>query len=298
MLRKAVLKAARSDAVRGAATSTHVLRGAYRKLVAGEDVSDAIAVANELSEQGLYSSIAYWAMPPEDMDQARSIAGGYQAALKALADAGLADRSDVSISLGSLGANLDDSGGRKLALDLADGICSHADKIGSTVTIEMGQPNTTGSTVDALLTLRRNHPTAGLVLQADLRRTEADCVSLSEAGSRIRLVKGAYGGPSDIAFSSRHDVDLSFVRCARALMEGQGTPMFATHDSRLIEITGALATLTDRSRRSYEYNLAYGVRPEEQRRLASAGERVRVYVPFGPAWYEYVVRSMSRGMRS
>ena len=131
------------------------------------------------------------------------------------------------------------------------------------------------------------------MLQAYLYRTEADCRDLSYAGSRVRLCKGAYREPESVAFQSRSDVDLSYVRCMKVLMAGQGYPMIASHDPRLIEIAEALAVRAHRQRGDYEYQMLHGVRPEEQRRLAAQGEKMRVYVPYGEEWYGYMVRRMA-----
>ena len=108
---------------------------------------------------------------------------------------------------------------------------------------------------------------------------------------RVRLCKGAYAEPAAEAFTARHDVDKSFARCLRILMAGPGYPMIATHDPRLIAITHSLGL--PRAPDSFEYQMLYGVRPDEQRRLASAGAQVRVYVPYGSDWYGYLVRRLA-----
>ncbi|GMA87795.1 hypothetical protein GCM10025868_30450 [Angustibacter aerolatus] len=133
----------------------------------------------------------------------------------------------------------------------------------------------------------------GAVLQAYLRRTEADCRDLATAGSRVRLCKGAYDEPASVAFTDRAEVDKSYVRCAKALMAGDGYPMLATHDPRLVDIGGALAVQHGRSQGAYEFQMLYGIRPDEQQRLADQGEKVRVYVPYGDEWYGYLVRRMA-----
>jgi Proline dehydrogenase len=131
------------------------------------------------------------------------------------------------------------------------------------------------------------------VLQAYLRRTEADCRELAHAGSRVRLCKGAYSEPESVAYQSRLDVDRSYVRCLNALLAGEGYPMFATHDPRLIAIAEERARWYDRTQESFEFQLLYGVRPGEQRRLSRAGYTTRVYVPYGTEWYGYLVRRLA-----
>jgi proline dehydrogenase len=115
--------------------------------------------------------------------------------------------------------------------------------------------------------------------------------ALAADGVRVRLCKGAYAEPVSEAFESRHDVDKSFARCLRILMAGPGYPMIATHDPRLIAITRSLGFA--RRPGSFEYQMLYGVRPDEQRRLAGEGAKVRVYVPYGSDWYPYLVRRLA-----
>jgi proline dehydrogenase len=141
--------------------------------------------------------------------------------------------------------------------------------------------------------LRAEYSELGCVVQACLRRSEADCRSLAGYGIRVRLCKGAYSEPESVAFTARRDVDTSYARCLRTLMNGPGYPMMATHDPRLIEITGSLAMLTGRAPDSFEYQMLYGIRPVEQRRLADTGARMRVYVPYGGDWYGYLVRRLA-----
>jgi proline dehydrogenase len=131
------------------------------------------------------------------------------------------------------------------------------------------------------------------VLQAYLHRTEADCRDLAYEGSRVRLCKGAYNEPDSVAMQGRDEVDQAYVRCAKILMAGAGYPMLATHDPRLIEVSEALALRHEREKGSYEFQMLYGVRRDEQRRLAEAGETMRIYVPYGTEWYGYLVRRMA-----
>jgi proline dehydrogenase len=133
----------------------------------------------------------------------------------------------------------------------------------------------------------------GAVLQAYLHRTEGDCRDLAVAGSRVRLCKGAYKEPESVAFQDSADVDKSYVRCLKVLMAGGGYPMVASHDPRLVEIAGALAARHHRAADTFEYQMLYGIRPEEQKRLADRGEQMRVYIPYGQEWYGYLMRRMA-----
>ena len=157
----------------------------------------------------------------------------------------------------------------------------------------MEDHTTTDSTLAILRDLRKDFPETGAVLQAYLHRTEADCRALAYEGSRVRLCKGAYNEPEEVAFQSELDVDRSYVRCLKVLLAGQGYPMIATHDPRLVEIASSLASRYGREQGSYEFQMLFGIRPEEQRRLVKAGERVRVYIPYGEEWYGYLMRRLA-----
>jgi proline dehydrogenase len=141
------------------------------------------------------------------------------------------------------------------------------------------------------------------VLQAYLHRTEDDCRALAYAGSRVRLCKGAYDEPSEVAFTDPDEVDKAYVRCLKILLghtssDGDCYPMIATHDPRLVEIASSLASRYGRAQGTYEYQMLYGIRPVEQRRLAAAGETVRVYIPYGTEWYGYLMRRLAERPRN
>ncbi len=157
----------------------------------------------------------------------------------------------------------------------------------------MEDHTTTDRTLATLRELRRDYPETGAVLQAYLHRTEADCRDLAHEGSRVRLCKGAYNEPETVAFTERHEVDRSYVRCLKVLMAGSGYPMVATHDPRMVKIASALATRNGRMPGTYEFQMLYGIRAEEQKRLARAGEQVRVYLPYGDEWYGYLMRRLA-----
>jgi proline dehydrogenase len=157
----------------------------------------------------------------------------------------------------------------------------------------MEDHTTTDSTLAILRELRSDFPETGAVLQAYLRRTEADCRDLAYEGSRVRLCKGAYKEPESVAYQGRRDVDRAYVRALNVLMAGHGYPMLATHDPRLVAITEELARRHDRAKDSYEFQMLYGIRPHEQERLAALGHKMRVYVPYGDEWYGYLVRRMA-----
>lgn len=292
MLRRTLLGLAASDRVKHLVSTLPVSSGIVSRFVAGESVDDAVAATRCLVDDGLLVSLDHLGEDTRDRAQADQTVEAYLTMLRRLADAGLTAGAEVSVKLSAVGQALPDRG-PKLALDNARTICHAARNAGTTVTLDMEDHTTTDSTLDILHQLRQDFPETGAVLQAYLHRTEADCRDLAYEGSRVRLCKGAYNEPESVAYQDKTDVDRSYVRCLKVLMQGSGYPMIATHDPRLIQIAGALASRAGRSAGSHEYQMLYGVRPEEQRRLAAAGERVRVYVPYGDEWYGYLMRRLA-----
>ena len=157
----------------------------------------------------------------------------------------------------------------------------------------MEDHTTVDSTLAILHELRRDHPGTGAVLQSYLFRTEDDARDLAVAGSRVRLVKGAYKEPASVAFQDRKDVDKAYVRALRTLFQGAGYPMVGSHDPRMIAIAQELAARNRRTPDTYEFQMLYGIRTAEQRRLADEGERMRIYVPYGADWYGYFMRRLA-----
>lgn len=266
-----------------------VSRGIVRRFVAGETTDDAVRVTRELVDAGLWVTLDHLGEDTTQREHAEAVVQAYLMLLDRLHEEGLAERAEVSVKLSAVGQALSEP----LALENASRICAAAEHGGTTVTLDMEDHTTTDSTLRVLRELRRTWPATGAVLQSYLRRTLADCRALAYDGSRIRLCKGAYAEPSDVAYPEAHEVDLNYVRCANALLAGAGYPMFATHDPRLIDIVGERAHWYERKQGSYEYQMLYGIRPDEQRRLAGLGETVRVYVPYGTEWYGYLMRRLA-----
>jgi proline dehydrogenase len=290
MLRSALLSAARSPMLRSAAEHSALARPVVDRFVAGTDLDRALTVARELAADRLVS-VDHLGENTEDRAQADAATEAYLALLDRLGTEGLADRVEVSIKLSALGQALPVEGAA-LATDNAARICARAEAVGTTVTVDMEDHTTTDTTLDTVRALRRDWPGTGAVLQAYLRRTEADCAALAGPGSRVRLCKGAYDEPATVAFRERAEVDESYRRCLRVLMRGQGYPMVATHDPALIDHAGTLAAQTGRLSDGFEFQMLYGVRPDAQRELAAEGHRVRVYLPYGSAWFPYFMRRL------
>ncbi len=292
MLRQALLTLSESSRAKDLVTTLPVSSGIVARFVAGESVEQAVRVTLSLIEDGLHVSLDHLGEYTHDHARARANRDAYLALLDSLSEAGLTAGAEVSVKLSAVGQALPGNG-EELALENAYAVCAAARERGTTVTLDMEDHTTTDSTLRILRQLRTEFVGVGAVLQAYLLRTEADCRELATAGSRVRLCKGAYNEPPSIAYRSRSEVDRSYVRCLRILMAGEGYPMVATHDPTLIAIAGELAVRHGRAKGSYEYQMLYGIRPHEQRRLAAMGERVRVYVPYGVDWYGYLIRRLA-----
>ncbi len=301
MLRRALLAVAASEQIRGFVTASPATRAVVDRYVAGDSIGDAVRVARALRDDGLLVTLDYLGEDTTDAAQAAAVGTHYVQLLGKLAADGLTEDGAVEVSvkptavgllLGSAGTpdGISELGERTAAGHL-ERIAVAARDAGTTVTIDAEDHRTTDAGLRLAKDLRPRFPALGSVVQAGLRRTEADVRELAAQGGRVRLCKGAYAEPVSEAFTARHEVDKSYARCLRILFEGAGYPMVATHDPRLIAIARSLGLRRDPG--SFEYQMLYGVRPDEQRRLARTGARVRVYVPYGADWYGYLVRRLA-----
>jgi proline dehydrogenase len=291
VLRRVLLAASASPRLRQIVTTAPATRAIVDSYVAGETADDAVRVTRALRAAGLLVSLDYLGEDTNDLAQAAAVADEYIQLLGKLAAEGLTHggAAEVSVKPTAVGLFL----GTAVAAENIGRICAAAIQAGTTVTLDAEEHAAIEPTLRIAADLRAEYGDLGCVVQACLRRTEADCRSLAAHGVRVRLCKGAYSEPESVAFIARRDVDASYARCLRALMNGPGYPMLATHDPRLIEITTSLAVLTGRASDSFEYQMLYGIRPAEQRRLANTGARMRVYVPYGGDWYAYLVRRLA-----
>jgi proline dehydrogenase len=294
VLRRMLLAASASDRLRGLVVSAPYTRDVVARYVAGDDAGAAVAATRRLQADGLQVSLDYLGEDTTGQDQAGAVAGEYVALLGRLASGGLArdGAAEVSVKPTAVGLHLPEHGEKTAAVNIAR-ICAAARAAGTTVTVDMEEHIHVDATLRIVRDLRADFPDLGCVIQSQLRRSAADCAALAHEGSRVRLCKGAYDPPEEVAFRARAEVDRSYARCLRVLMAGGGYPMLATHDPRLIKIVAAQAVLTGRGTAGFEYQMLYGVRAAEQRRLAGTGATVRVYVPYGQDWYRYLVRRLA-----
>ncbi|WP_431960701.1 proline dehydrogenase family protein [Actinacidiphila sp. bgisy160] len=292
MLGPVLLAASRSDRMRRVVAGAPITRPVVNRFIAGDELAPAMETVRSLAASGLEVTLDHLGEDVTDKATALATRDAYLRLLEALKAEGLGTRAEVSVKLSAFGQALP-SGGHDIALENVRPVADLASEIGTTVTLDMEDHTTVDSTLAILADLRLRHPGTGAVLQSYLFRTEEDARNLAVAGSRVRLVKGAYKEPADVAYQDKAEVDRAYVRCLKILMAGEGYPMIGSHDPRLISIGQELAHRHGRKQGSYEFQMLYGIRTAEQRRLAEEGERMRIYVPYGADWYGYFMRRLA-----
>ena len=294
MLRQALLALSASNKARQLILANPLTRNVVSRFVAGEAAGDAIAVTQRLIDSGRLVTIDFLGEDTVDPEQAASVTEEYVQLLQQLSVAGLtaAGKAEVSIKPTAVGLGLAEHG-EKTAQENIARIAAAARNAGTTVTVDMEDHTRVDATLRLVGNLRADFPDLGCVIQSYLRRSTHDCRDLAVAGSRVRLCKGAYRAPEGLGLADKAEVDLSYARCMRILLDGPGYPMLATHDPRLIEIAQGKTRLSGRDLGSFEYQMLYGIRPDEQERLTAEGAQVRVYLPYGSDWYGYLVRRLA-----
>ncbi|GAB17821.1 putative proline dehydrogenase [Gordonia effusa NBRC 100432] len=292
LLRPAINAAADSHAIKSFSQHNSLTSKVVDRFVAGSDRATLLPVLTRELAGGLSVTVDYLGEDTVDEQAAADTVREYLALITAMSEVGATGigRLEVSLKLTAVGLALPEHG-RKIATEHARTICAAAHHAGVLVTLDAEGSGTVDDRLDILRELQSDYPDVGTVLQAYLRRTEEDCRTLIDA--RVRLCKGAYAEPVSVAFSKSASVDNSYQRCLRILMRGNGYPMIATHDPMMIAAARALAKEAGRSSASWEYQMLYGIRADEQRRLVESGSRVRVYLPYGQEWYGYFLRRLS-----
>jgi proline dehydrogenase len=296
-VRPAIMAAGRREGLRRAAERLPITRRVVHRFVPGETIDSALNSVAALRESGRFVSIDYLGEDVTHVDDADAAVRTYLDLTEKLGRSGnFGDDSvrplEVSLKLSALGQSLERDG-EKIARENAWSICSAAQRVGVWVTVDAENHTMTDSTLSIVRDLRAEFPWLGAVLQAYLRRTLGDCKEFAASGARIRLCKGAYDEPASVAYRDDAEVTDSYLRCLRVLVAGRGYPMVASHDPAIISAVPGIIAKSGCGAGDFEYQMLYGIRDGEQRRLAGAGNRVRVYVPFGTQWYGYFMRRLA-----
>jgi proline dehydrogenase len=262
-------------------------RSFARRFIAGETVDEAIVCARRLQSRGMLLTLDYLGESVRSSEEATAATTEYIRLIDVLVAAGI--ERNISIKLTQLGVDVD----RATCVDNLRRILEPAERHGFFVRIDMEQSTYTQTTLDVFETLwQLGYRQLGVALQAYLHRTERDVRRMNELGARVRLVKGAYKENADVAYQKKSEVDASFARLCRILLDEGTYPAIATHDEAMISMTRAHAAARGIDSERYEFQMLFGIRRDLQTSLAAAGHRMRIYVPFGTQWFPYFMRRL------
>ena len=262
-------------------------RSFARRFIAGESVEEAITAARAIQASGLVVTLDFLGESVASIAGADAATRAYINVLEQIAAAGI--ERNISLKLTQLGLTID----RATCVDNLRRVLDAAAAKACFVRIDMENSPFTAVTLEVFETMwQQEYRNVGVVLQSYLPRSEADAARMNALGARVRLVKGAYKEPRDVAYQSKADVDAAFVRIMKTLLSGGTYPAIATHDPAMIEQTRAFAAERAIQSSRYEFQMLYGIRRDLQTSLLNEGYRVRVYVPFGREWFPYFMRRL------
>jgi len=300
MLRSMFISLSHVRWAQDAITHAPLARNVARRFIAGQELAEAIAAIRTLNANGVNATLDCLGESVHEREAAEAARDEYLRAIDAIDASGV--RANVSVKLTQFGLDID----RGLCVDNVRRLLAHAKASGNFVRIDMEDTAHTDVTLDILAELRRDFDNVGTVLQAYLYRTEADQAALTAGGVPIRLCKGAYQEPAELAFPEKRDVDLNFIKLARQLMDAsaQLSPAdpsgrrpalaaLATHDVAMIHAIKRHAERSRIPRDRFEIQMLYGIRTDLQIALAREGFAVRAYVPYGTHWYPYFMRRLA-----
>ena len=290
MLREAFISLSTNRRLRHFAENNPMGQAMSHRFVAGNYVADGVKVTKELNTRGIAVTIDNLGENVTNVDEAKDSAKLYHQMIDEIIQGGLT--CNVSLKLTHMGMDVDEM----LAREIVSGLVDHAARVNSFVRVDMEGSAYTQKTLDLVhdLHARPGHQSrVGTVIQAYLFRSEKDVQDLLAKGIRIRLCKGAYKEPPEIAFQDKADVDKNYVKLTQTLLKSGIYHGVATHDEHIIEQTKAFATREKIDRDSFEFQMLYGIRRDLQEKLVKDGWRMRVYVPFGTEWYPYFMRRLA-----
>jgi proline dehydrogenase len=257
------------------------------RFVAGDNLSDALATCQRINEEGIAVTLDHLGENVMSLEEAAASRDAYLLALAEIDR--LKINGNVSLKLTQFGMDLSVD---RCAANV-EALVRQAAAAGNFVRIDMEDSGYTSRTLDLVVSLHDRYQATGTVIQAYLYRSRKDVEMLSARGIRIRLCKGAYLEPPSVAFKSKAEVDRNYVELMNLLLESGVYPAIATHDEKIIERTKQFAESRKISRDSFEFQMLYGIRRDIQKRLVNEGYRLRLYVPYGQAWYPYFMRRLA-----
>jgi proline dehydrogenase len=286
-----ILAVSRSDRMRRLVSAAPLTNRVVKRFIPGETADDVVPVIQDLTARGLELTMDVVGEDVTTPEQADAAQDNYLELIDRLKDLKFEEKAEMSVKLSMFGQAL--PGGHELALKNVRAVVQAAAEIGTTVTLDAEDHTNLDSMFAIHEELRKDFPQTGCVIQAYLFRTEDDARRLAASGSRVRLVKGAYKEPAEVAYQHKQEINKAYVRILRILMQGTGYPMIGSHDPQLISIAQKLAQQAGRRLDEYEFQMLYGIRSDEHVRLAAEGHRMRVYTAYGTDWYGYFMRRLA-----
>jgi proline dehydrogenase len=287
LLGRTLLWASEQPKVERLLTRSRLTRPVVDRFIAGDDLEDAIEVIKELNGRSIGGILDFLGEGVTNPEGASVAFDAYLASIKRIDETGI--DTTVSVKLTQLGLAFD----KGACIDYLRRLAAEAEAIGTSVEIDMEQSEYAHDTIEIYRLLASDFERLRLALQTYLRRTPLDLKGMSALRPRIRLVKGAYAEPEDIAFQKRREIDTQYAFLSDWLFEHGSDPAIATHDHKLIDHAWRAAQRSGVGKEGFEIQMLYGVRRELQNRLAAEGYRLRIYVPFGSAWYPYLMRRIA-----
>jgi proline dehydrogenase len=287
MLKATLLRAAESRALHRHVLRNPVARRVASRFIAGNTLEDAERVIRELNARGVSVALDYLGENTESEAQARASTAAYLAALDRIHETGL--DANISVKLTAMGMDVAED----LAHEEAFKVATRGKEVGAMVGVDMEAYPYVDRTLEVVEALKGVWDEVGVCLQAYLYRTRDDLDRLNRAAVPVRLVKGAYREPPEVAYPDKASVDGAYARLLDTLVQANPYPMVATHDPALVRLTKTLVAKHRRDRDSFEFQMLYGVRRDLQEQVVAEGYRLRVYVPYGSQWYPYFMRRLA-----
>ncbi|HYT25470.1 MAG TPA: proline dehydrogenase family protein [Actinomycetota bacterium] len=287
MLKATLLKAAGSPTLKRQMTANPVARRVAGRFIAGATIGDAERVIRELNAKGMSVALDHLGENTGSQAQAREAAAAYLAALDRIQEHGL--DANISVKLTALGLDIRP----ELALEEASKVAARGKEVGAMVGVDMESHAYVERTLETVRRLSASYDDVGVCVQAYLYRTRDDLDRLNDLGVPVRLVKGAYREPPEVAYPHKASVDGAYARLLDSLIQANPYPMVATHDPALVRLAKTLVARYARDRDTFEFQMLYGVRRDLQEQVLAEGYRLRVYVPYGDQWYPYFMRRLA-----
>jgi proline dehydrogenase len=287
MMRATLLKLSNSKGLARWVTSHNTTRRMAQRFVAGEELDQAIAAARVCNQNGLKVSLDLLGESVTNAEEARRARDMYYVVFDRIAQEKL--DANVSLKLTQLGLDLGDA----LCQELVESIVERAASYGNFVRVDMEGSAYTQRTIDLVKRVRAKTPAVGVVVQAYLKRTANDLPELLAAKCRMRLCKGAYKEPPDIAFAAKSDVDANYVRLMQEMLPSGIYHGIATHDPKMIDATKEFVAARAIAKSAFEFQMLYGIRTDLQQSLVREGFGMRVYIPYGKDWFPYFMRRLA-----